>query len=398
MNYRKILIILIVLTVSLRLLFGLLFFSDHKPDYWEYGAIAENIISVKGYSLFYLENNEIKIETTELSKPYPSAYMMPGYVYFIIPFFLINQSPHLLIFLIQAIIAGITAYLIFRLVLPMFDKKTALAAVAIYSFLPEFIYSSNTIGPTIIFHLLIVIFLILIHKNNITIFHTIGLGIISLLMIYFRPESALFLILIIIYFIFKKKYRSAFSILVICLIGLSPWIVRNQIVFNETIPLTTSTGLNFYRGHNPYYNGFWMDENIHKKITAINDPVNFEIRMNEIYTNEAYKTIKQNPAKDLVSMTQKIWQLWIYNPIDNRSRNMIYLLPWLSLLLLFIYGLIGTIKSEKLVFIYIFLISSTISAMLFFALPRYQTLMKVAMLPIAAHGIMMLVNRFSKRE
>jgi hypothetical protein len=88
---KRLLFLIIFLGVFVRISFMIYFCDFEKDDYSEYGSIANNIISGKGYSLFYFQNDSIQFKHKTFAKPYPSAFMPPGYVYYLLPFIKIDN-------------------------------------------------------------------------------------------------------------------------------------------------------------------------------------------------------------------------------------------------------------------------------------------------------------------
>src|SRR4030065_906392 len=106
---------IILLGFFLRFLAAIVFGDFDKGYYWEYGEIAKNIINGNGYSLFYIEDSELRHHFKENVAPAKSAYMPPGYVYFLLPFMWIGDVAirNALIYLLQIIIASVSIYLIY---------------------------------------------------------------------------------------------------------------------------------------------------------------------------------------------------------------------------------------------------------------------------------------------
>jgi hypothetical protein len=59
-----------------------------------------------------------------------------------------------------------------------------------------------------------------------------------------------FTVMWLCYLIAKKEFIPVIKIALITFLFFLPWPLRNYIVFKKIIPLTTSSGINLYRGHN----------------------------------------------------------------------------------------------------------------------------------------------------
>ncbi len=401
MVFKNALISVIILSTIVKFIAVFTFFDDSNINYWEYGIIAKNLINGKGYSLHYHIENKLTIDFDKASAPYPSAYMPPAYVYYLLPYMLINDTKtrNIVFLIIQVLISNFAVYLIFILTKMIFDDKIALISSTIYAFLPEFIYSNLIVGTTLFYHILILLFFILtIHKAKSETKNAILIAILIAIIIYLRAEFLFFAIILIIYFITKKKFGKSLIIVSILLILIIPWQYRNYRVFDTFVPFTTSSGLNFYRGHNPYEPGIWADEKIADSLNKLVGYKDFEVKMNQLYFDEAFRAISENPLFEIKNSIIKLFHLWIFNPNDSRSYHSFYFIPWSIFLLLSIYGLIKTWDTKNFAVFYIFILYHSLLAILFFALPRYQTMMKISILPFMAYSISSLYDIIKARK
>jgi len=384
---------IIVLSIILRLLYLLFFVDLRAENYFEYGDILTNLLNGKGYSLAY--------QIDDFENAYPSAYMPPGYVYFLFPFMMIKNViiRNFLIYLIQIILSAIIIYLVYQFAERNFSRTSGLIAASIAAILPEFIYASISIGPTIIYHLGILLFLFYLYRIDLcrtTECFLIG-GLLGGL-IYFRTEVILFLLIVLVILIMHKKLTPALLILLTAVVILLPWQIRNYSVFGSFVPVSTSGGLNFYRGHNPYNIGDWGDSEVFNELKKYIGRKNYEMEMNRIYFERGFQTITLQPSKEIVNSFLKIFHLWIINPSDERTKHLLYIIPSLFLLMFAAAGIIKTFSWKKHKYSYLFLIYSTLVAVIFFALPRYQTMMKIMLIPFAAFGMEMLISSLQKKH
>jgi 4-amino-4-deoxy-L-arabinose transferase-like glycosyltransferase len=383
--------VIILISLILRI-FSVFYAIDLKKDYyWEYGEIAKNIINGNGYSLFYIEDSKLEHNYKPEIIPSKSAFMPPGYVYFLLPFLLIKNVVlrNILLYLIQIIISLVTVYLIYILTRKFFDEKIALIASFITGILPEFIYSTLSVSPTIIYHLLILSILIISLRSNPKSIDIIVCGILITLTIYFRSEFVLLGLIIVLMLLFQKKYKYSLSIFFIMIILILPWSIRNYLTFNELMPLSSNFGLNLYRGNNPHGIGSWGDDEIKEKISRLSSK-NLEVELNNIYKGEVISYVKDNPIDVIKNMFLKLLYLWFYYPNDQRASNLIYLLPTLILNIFFIIGVLSSKDWNKYKLFYLFFIYSSLVAIIFFPMIRYQTMMKILMIPFCAFGIIKL--------
>ena len=389
---------IIFLSVFVRLT-ALFFYPDiNNINLYEYGEIAANLHNGYGYSIHYFQNENHISNSTSSEDIYPSAYMPPGYVYivYLFSFFTNPLVVKILLLLFNVLVSIFILIFLFKLSDSLFSKQTAVISVLIYAILPEFIFANLSLTPTTVFHLSVLLILIYTQKSyeSGNKKDALKLGIIFGISILFRFELMLLLFLLLIIFLTKKKVVTAAVILSISILFLIPWISRNYITFHKIIPTTTSIGQNLYRGHNPYKIGVWADEKIVEEINSFKGDSQLEVRINNMFINYSLDFILHNPEQEIVNSARKIFHLWIVNPIDERSFNLLYLIPWFLILIFVIIGINSCFNLEKQKFIFLFLIYFTITSVIFFALPRYQTMMKISLIPFASEGFVFLLKRF----
>ena len=379
-----------------------MFVDLESENYWEFGELAKNVIDGKGYSLFYPTEEGVGFKSANTDSPRPSAYMLPGYPGLLMPFMIIDNIilRNMLIMIFQALLSVIAMYLLYRFTLMRFNEKTALTAAAIYAFLPEFIYASTSYGSVIIYHIAVsaMIMLMIRLESSDKIRDFIYAGLLLGGTMYFRPEFILFFAMFSVMMLRSGKMKKILLSFVIAFLCVLPWQIRNYSVFDEFVPMTTSGGQNFYRGHNPYRPGMWCDDEIVNNIKKLQSDNKYELRLSRMYYGYAFRTINEAPADEISRSAEKLFHLFLANPYDNRSENMAYLLPWVLLIIISLFGIYKSRKKIDNKYLYTFLIYHAILAIIFFAIPRYQTMMKIILIPYAAYGFMMIVEYYTARK
>lgn len=395
---RHVIIFIIILGVVIRLLFGLVYNPlGSKDNYWEYGHLAKNLKAGKGYSYLYFEGNEVKYEYQPDSRPIPSAYMPPGYVAFIYPFLYLENIEYRNFWIgnCQSLLYGIVILAIFLFSQILFNRDTAIVASIITAVLPEFIYLPFTIGPTVLFHLLLVFYFIVLHQKESNKKLLLS-GVLSACLVYLRAEFLLFIIISTLWKIYHKQLQHAFIGLVIPLILLAPWSIRNYFIFNKFVPITTNGGLNFYRGHNPDPGG-WV-EGLYTIYPGLEKSNLYEVELNKVFFNKGLDFIFNNPSQDLINNLKKTITFWTIDPADERSSKILYWLPWLTILLFSLVGFVISYNKNKFAYEYLFFLYATLIVVLFFSQVRYQSLMKIVLIPFASYGIMFFLKRLKNKR
>ncbi len=379
--------IIISLALALRIIYAAITIDYSNIDTWEYGAIAHNISENHSFSLFYFDENRLSYKYSSDHQAFVSAYMPPAYVATLLPFYYLTDNSmirNICLIHLNFIFDFFSIILLFKLLYYKFNRNTALIGIFLFAIAPDFIYASTRIGTSSIFIFLsLLLFYVLSGTSKYRFVYT---SLILSIMIYFRSESLILAALLCMYIFLKENKKHAVIILFICAAAVSPWQIRNYLQFNKFIPLTTSSGLNFYRGNNPYYPGFWADENIHSKIMKLDRNNNFEIALNDLYFKEAFNYINENPIDAVLKVPRKLVNLFIFDWKDKRTFNPLFLISHFAFISLFIIFLFKykSINSQFVNYLFIYITFFALSCSIFFALPRYQTMMKTAIIPIAA--------------
>jgi len=394
----KTILAIVLLAIFLRIIFVWQFVDIKSINQWEYGEIAKNIIHNNGYSLFYFENDSLEYKYKEGIKPFPSAYMPPGYVLVILPFYFIEDNfvINIIIIALQIICSAVIIFFLFKLSEKLFDTKIAVIATLIYAILPEFIYACASFSPTVLFHLILVLIFYRLSIQSKTNKLDFLFPILLVFVIYLRSEFILFILFLLFYFTIKKQYKFLLMNITIIFIFILPWSIRNYIVLDSVIPVTTNFGQNLYRGNNTSDVGWWGEEIMIEKIKKLPRDSSFEVHLNQMYLDRAINYIKENPLIFITNGFRKQFELWVFNLNDPRSRFFIYLIPTIIILVFFILGILKSISFSKLNLFLLFFLQATIVSAIFFALPRYQTMMKVLMLPFAVVGMLFLFDIFKR--
>ena len=361
--------------------------SLQRDYYWEYGELSKNLISGKGYSLFYFQNDSLQFHSLSEKDPFPSAYMPPGYTAFLTPFMFISDVTvrNILLISVQTVLSLLLIILIFLFTREHFTESSAVIAAYAVAVFPDFIYSVLSFTPTILYQCGVIALMILLYRNE-TLSNktTAWIIVVSVCLLYLRFEFFLYSVIIFCSWLLNKMKKRAFVYCAVLILALSPWVVRNYLVFDEFIPFTTSVGLNLYRGNNAGEFGDWGDNATNREARLIAHDKKFEIGYNNVFWQNARSYILDHPIQTVVNTIQKTINLWIFNIHDKRTSTMFFGIYSITLFLFFVTGSIVTFNWEKHRYAYLFFISTTLISSLFFVLPRYQTTLRALIIPFAA--------------
>ena len=195
---------------------------------------------------------------------------------------------------------------LFILLFPnFFPEKITYLGTYIFALFPLNIYSISQIS-SVSLQIVIVIFYIFYFiksleensKKNIILF-----SLCSAFLILLRGEFFVFYLFTLLYFLLKKKKNLIISSSLITLILITPYLIRNYLIF-ETITITKSAGINLFKGNNPLAKAEGMLDDIekisketHEKIKKITPQPKYDLIIDNLYKEEAIKFIINDPAK-----------------------------------------------------------------------------------------------------
>ena len=205
------------------------------------------------------------------------------------------------------------------------------------------------------------------------------------LLILLRGEFIVIFVLSFLYLFlfFKVKIKSILLIILITLVTISPYLIRNILVFNS-VSITKTFGYNLWKGNNPnsiVEGSVLPNDNLQEQIENIPNDKYYFFNLDQIYLEEAIKNIRENPKRYLILFVKKAMSFLF---IDIKSSQSNYYNPfhYMPVLLLGLTSLIGILLSDKKSYqlnylIFIFFVNIIIFSS-FFILPRY----KLAILPL----------------
>ena len=336
---------------------------------------------------------------------FPNLYMPPLYAYYVyvfLAFGLESQNYILTILFSQALLASISVAIFYKISKLFFSKTISLSISLLYSLFPLHVYACSQISSISLQTFLTILFIYLFFqfiekKTSLIVFSVAFVGGLIILL---RQEFVAVLVLSLLYaFIFYKiRVKEIFLILLISLITISPYLIRNIVVF-ETFTITKTTGYNFWKGSHPDAKGLEgseiISDNLQKKIDKIPKDKFYGLNFDNLFLNEAIKNIKSDPTRYLTLFIKKALSFLF---IDINSPNPNYYNPfhYIPVLLLGIIALIGIGLSDKksyklnylilLFFFYVF-IFSTVSI-----LPRY----KLIILPLQIIFTAVVIKSFKE--
>jgi len=257
---------------------GLTFRGNESVRYYDDAGIALNIISGKGFSISYefrnwlfytmhLKKTTIPDLITEGTKP--TASKQPVYPLILAAlFYCFGAKNFLAVFLIQAVISSLTVVLLF-LALKHVSSLTGLMVGLGTAFYPAFAWHSISTpeSTTISLFGLAAFFLCLaVLKKRPSLWVWAMIGVVGSIEVLTEPVTAPFMVLSFCYaffFVDGQIYKQCMGLLCaigIALLVMSPWLVRNYIVFNRFPVVKDDPGITFTYSMEVSELGTWIPE------------------------------------------------------------------------------------------------------------------------------------------
>lgn len=268
--------------------------------------------------------------------------------------------------LIQAILYGITSWLLFLIGTSLKDELAGFIAALYHSFYPYLFSHGVSVFDTtqFIFIMILLVYTVLIKtKKDEKYWDYFIIGILLGFSLLSRGSAIAFWPPIIVFLVIKRSHlniikRAGITIIVLFII-LAPWLIRNYILSGSLI-ISTHGGFGFWQGNNEYtYNYLKSNISLDEIYRRVPPPEIYQkypvkprypkeaIKVSNMYTSEAIQFIKENPKKFIRLCGLKFIKFWswIRNPASStysfgskKLRQYAYFISYFPLLLGFPFG------------------------------------------------------------
>ena len=397
---------ILLLSLAIRLVLFGVFAGKDAVETYEYSRLAENMSENRGYTIDYLH-------TTYRSFALP---LYPGLITMIYKLSGVSNSP---VIYFQIGLSLFSCVIVFLIARRISDSGAAFIAALLCAVHPGLIiYSIKKIHAINldIFLFLSAILLTMKLKEKPTLRKAIFLGGVLGVAFLSRPLLVVFLVAILWLFAylkqsFLKKARLAVTITLVMMIPVSFWLIRNFLVHNGKLVLTTTDTVVFWIGNNSNATGtvyntdgtsiFSGDKELFDKVVSLDD----ELEIRDLYAKEAVKFIKNDPAKFIALYFKKLVYFWWFTPASGilypSSYLLLYRVFYLFILSLAAVGLgyLFTEKKRDMANVYL-LLFSTLSISLFQALyyvdGRHRWGIEPILMIFSSIGVTFLVKRMGR--
>lgn len=248
----------------------------------------------------------------------------------------------------QSLMLVLQAFLIYKISLMLFkDRSIAIVSFSIVLFYPFFIfYQALLLSETIFITILLLAFYFIYrwYNTGFTLdYNFIFANIFLTFSLYSKGTLSYFPPLLITIFYFLNKYDIkntlkifVFSILIFIIV-MSSWWIRNYKIFGSFVPFTTSSYSNLYLGANEFNTDAGVSWAKYKKLDFVNNAMSIEneLERNEAFKQKALEFIKNDTSQYMNLMWLKFKRFYNFTINAKKYDKLSY-----NLLSIFSYGLV----------------------------------------------------------
>jgi len=230
--------------------------------------------------------------------------------------------------------------------------------------------------------------------------HVLIGGVMLWLCVMLRPSAAILVILAPIAMMMFRRFDGlvigqALLLVLIVLVGLLPWAIRNRVVIGQWCWLTTRGGISLYDGLRMGATG--ASDLAHTK--TMPDVANMsEIQWNDYFRERAWQAAKQDPTRVVRLSWQKFLRTWSLVPnIETYRKGPVAVISAVWMLFLLAAAPLGLWVNRRAVrqwaMLLLPLIAFTVMHMIFVGSIRYRIPLMPMMIILAATGINFIIVR-----
>lgn len=359
-----------------------------------YDQRALSILNGKGYSF----NNK------------PTAVKPPLYSIFLAGIYRIFGHNYLYVRIIQSIIGAFTCLVIYLLARDSLGRIVGILSATLSIFYPVFIKSSVHLLTECLIILiisLIGLYILKLSQSN-KLKDAVLLGLLMGISLLTRSAMLFFIPVILLLIVFdwilvrrQIKYPILIAVMVTSVLIISPWLIRNYIIYRAFIPGGTQAGEVLYTSYNPpkgYLYGFTAND----KVMSFANTIDNEVEKSRFLFKQALISIK-GKIKELPRL-ELLKILFFWSPFDweillGASGKGIYNFFYTFYLPFSILGMVMLRKNFKnYIALFIPVIFFQLLAVVFFGSPRYRMAIEPFLIIFAATGIYYIYNGLFRKK
>ena len=365
-------------------------------DQVSYDALAQSLLDGRGYSF------------TEKWYPFTPANTPTAHWSFLYPVYLagvyaVSGYHPLVARLLQGILGGaLICFLVYLIGRRVVNEDTGLISAGLAAVYGYFIYYNAALMTETFFIVLVllILYLSIEVKENPTVLRWVGLGVSLSLAGLLRQTILLFVPFLLFWLFLELRTRSIrwwhFALpVVIILLSITPWTVRNYLVYREFLLLNSNAGYALYASNNPNLGTDWRNNLV---VVPVPEELNGqnEAELDRALMRRGIEFILVDPARYLrltLDKTLEFFRFWPYSDssrISNLNRVLSFglYLPFMSLGLFLSFS-----RWRNFAILYLFIVIHTGIHLLSWPSPRYRLPVDAVLMIFAALTLVELAKQ-----
>ena len=401
-NSKQALTLIVVVAVLIRIPVAVLMGDQIEvlpgiQDQVSYDALARSLLEGRGYRF------------TENWYPFTPADTPTAHWSFIYPLYLagvyavVGYHP-LAARLLQGIVASaLLCLLIYQIGRRVSNEETGLVSAGLAALYGYFVYYNAALMTETFFMVLVLLtlYLALRIKEKPTLSRWVGLGF-SLGFAGLLRQTVLLFVPFLLFWLFLElrargiRWLHITAPVVIILLLITPWTLRNYLVYDEFLLLNSNAGYALYASNNPNLGTNWNNETVVVPVPEELKGQN-EARLDRALTKQAIEFILADPQRYLRLTLDKSLEFFWFWPSSDSSRisNLNRVLSFGLYLPFMLFGLwLSFSRWRSFVVLYVFILVHTAIHLLSWPAPRYRLTVDAVLMVFAGMAVLELARHF----
>jgi len=352
--------------------------------------MARGLLRSGGFTLF-----------TPQGRPAPSAYQPPLYPTFMAGVFRLlgdARVAFIAVQLIQCLLGCLIVLMTFWLATRFLECDYALLAGVLACFWPAFAYMPNEAHPIsclVAVLLWVTTLTVDVLRDGPTVRRCVWLGAALALSVLIRSEVLPGAVLIPLLLWWRTRSAAPLAALAIGLAVEGAWVAHNSLFLGRPV-LTTTLGLNLYRGNGPTATGGsyeWNGEIVWDTPATVAGTAalpwsrDYEVRRDGVYTAELERSLRSDPLRPMRLLPAKFFYFWTADFTHPKGRSPLAWVPWMVLLPFTVTGMWALLKRPGSWPLFFWCAYYLLVVLALFALPRYRMGVEPMFLIFAVAGM-----------
>ena len=320
MKSRRVLAALFLGALGVRLVaLGVAAATGRFPEFWEYEPLSRNLIDGKGFLHVHFGTDY-------------RAYVEPLYPWLVTGVYLVTGHSPWALATVQCLLSALVAVVVYEIGRRTFGHRAGVAAGALVAIHPGLAGYASKFHPLVLDTVFISLVLLAVLRlvqapapGNAALFGAALGGCVLT-----RPTILAFLPFALGWVMYRQRNRRGVAYaalgLVIAVIIVSPWVVRNYVVLGTFVLTRTTTGYVFWLGNHPGATGGATDASGKGSLFDVAPlelrqriPSTDEIAQNRIFLSEALQHVRGDPAAFIGRTMTKLSYFWWVAPYAGRG-------------------------------------------------------------------------------